>query len=174
MNFRNWLAGPKNDDFERHRQRAREFLANAGADKDIIVTNTTEDWYRDRFRQASRLAATAHRRSLYRCIAAESPENIDTERLGVHWSESPAGARCYWAGQKGPKNAPMFVLEGRIAGKEAVDADETILHFLVPHYEKEREVRLRPGHPITITKAWSKQPNGLLSPLEWKTRKGTT
>lgn len=174
MNFRNWLARPKNDDFEQHRQRAQDFMANSGINKDLIVINTREDWYKDRFQQASKLAATAHRRSLYRCIAAESLEKINMKKLGIHWSEKIAGAQCYWARQKRPDVSNMFVLEGHITGQDSVDREETILNFLVPHYENEREVRLKPGQLITITKVWSIQQNGLLAINGWKPQKGTT
>ncbi len=125
-------------------RKALEWLKLKDKLNDLIVRNTSEDWYKSRAKQMLTLVKT-FTGPMYRCITVNSIDEINWDNLGISWAFNINGAKCYHG-----SGGKQFTLVGWIDDPSWIDVDTTVLYYLIPHYAKENEIRLKYNAPITI------------------------
>lgn len=112
---------------------------------DGIVNGTPETWYLDRAKQMLGFIRN-FRGPIYRCISVKNPQEINLNKIGISWSFEESGADCY----QGYGGGKYIQLTGMLQNPSDIDVDSSVLYYLIPHYRREKEIRLKPGASIQI------------------------
>jgi hypothetical protein len=129
-------------------EKVKQFLQERGSHTDMIVQYTTDDWYMKRAKEIMALIKT-FKGPLWRCISVQQPDNafqeINWNKIGTSWAFEQSGAQCY----KGAGGKSVYI-QGYIEGENSIDVDTTILYYLIPHYQNEKEFRLKDGASVKL------------------------
>lgn len=109
-----------------------------------VLTQKTKSEYQELVSQYKKLPNSL---VLYRAVCLDDLKDLDTNRIGVHWSLNENTAECYE--QDGiEKQKPEYTIKAQVS-KSDVWWDATILHN-IKYGEEESEITIKPKAPVKI------------------------
>lgn len=100
---------------------------------------------------------------LYRAVTLQDRNALNTEGIGIYWTDSESHAQAHW----GHGNGQVYVICAEIT-EDAIDWPNTIIANMAPSTgEDEQEIRLHPGARVRLV-GFRKKPFGWGEVEPWK------